>query len=317
MASEGFSKSGRQNSVKGFTYEISSEQGVFSFSADAGENTNVWFKKYDSDSFIESEESEYGSSWSWMGVPGASQSPSYGQRNVYQGGVVAAHTMPTTYNFKISQPFFGAINGTFDGQYLWINNGSAKILYRIKRSTGESVDFIQFSHATGPLAWDGTYINMMMSGANDAIVYRFEPGDSSANEFFRVSGKNSLAGNGLAWDGSYFWTRAYGTNGADKAYRITTNGNDIFAFSGVDASGTNGMDYDGKYLWYSGEGELFATDKKGNRVHSVSTAANHADPDSAVWDGTYIWSIDNQDGSIYRYEGPSFDISYRVSSVVQ
>lgn len=85
MASLGFSKSGRDNGIKGLTYQIDQEEGLFSFSADAGENTDVWFKKYSTPSAFEAEEAAFGSSWSFMG-PASEQSSSISKVNTELDG---------------------------------------------------------------------------------------------------------------------------------------------------------------------------------------------------------------------------------------
>lgn len=299
-------------SVKGFTYEISNEYGVFSFSADAGANTNAWFKKYSTPSAFEAEEVEYGSSWSWMGNPGAVNSPNSGQVNSEAGAALSVHQIPDgavkgSFNSQTDGPF----GLTWDGSYIYNSDRVNDVIRKFDISGTEKSTINIPSGNPDPrgLTWDGEYLWLMDN--NTDTLYQF---DRLGNQNSKIDISSSLTGGqGLTWDGSYFYVSE---SSSQVIYQFKTGGAKVNSFN-LGVAQLSDISFDGKYF-YVGDSDSSDFRQYNKGFGLVETFSSPTIGTRGVgWTGSYLLLASRDADTIYRITGSaSLDISYRVSSIV-
>lgn len=296
-------------SVKGFTYEISKEEGIFSFAADAGENTNVWFKKYSTPSAFESEESEFGSSWSWMGQPGAIESPNNGSLNPETGCNIVVHTIPdgteTGNNFSLGG---NSVRGvTWEGQYFWVSDIDNSQLKKVDVNGNVKQTNSYSPQTVRGLSWDGEYL--WATDNSSGVIYQLKTNGSEVTSFSSFGANNT----GIAFDGTYLWS---GDLNSGAIYKHTTGGNKVKTVNPPDLSGTRGFTHDGVYLWVSdgGSGAIYQLKEDGTTVSKFLPSGK--DLLRPAWTGSYVWANGFPSEHLYQFtSSTSIDVSYRVSSV--
>lgn len=307
MASVGFSASSRENGVKGFTYDMDVEQGLFGFSAETGEDTEAWFKHYTTPSAFEATEAEFGSSWSMLSVPGAIEAPNNGGLNPETGGKFAVHQTPDgTVVDKFSVPEIkGPLDAAFDGEYLWVNDIDTDTTYKI---TTDGTQKDKFTSVSGPagVAWDGQYLWISNASAGTATQYK-----TNGNSVSSISLSNGKKFRGIAWDGTYLWA----TTNTNFVYKLKTDGTELSTIQPPAGTGNQqGMAWDGQYLWYCNlDAGWYQFDKDGNQTGHFQVAS---DVRGMGWDGSYAWAVSRSADTIYRVTGStSLDISYNIKKV--
>lgn len=293
--------------VKGFTYQIDQENGLYAFGADVGPNNQAWFKHYTTPSAFEASEVEYGSSWSIMTPPGTIESPGSGSLNPETGGKFVVHQSPDGDGNHETNVYDGVGAGfrsaTWNGEYFYTADRTSGTIYKTDKTFTQ---LSSFSQGGGPITvtWDGEYI--WVGGFDSSVAYQVKEDGTEVNNF---STPHDIVG--MAWDGRYL---NICNQGSDDVYRYKTDGTQVDHFN-TTIGDTRGLAFDGVYIWVSdlGGGEIKQYTRGGTQIRGFNVSEN---PHGLCWDGMYLYDISFDSDKAYQYGGDaSIDVSYRFSEV--
>jgi hypothetical protein len=229
------------------------------------------------------------------------------------------------------------LQAVYDGRNIWVASADCNAhLVRFDTVTATTTgDYIMNPSCTGSgglqsVLWDGKNIWVGIAGIN--TVAKIDP--TTGAVIASTTGQTNVNGMAITDIGGveYIWAANYYSLGKIKAsdltytnynarstdYRIATDGTYIYdadwqsgkidKYLAADGSmvatwqaetGLNTIAFDGKYIWVSGGGnhtvQIFDRDT-GAIVDSIDNAGK-AD---LVFDGSYMWSVDNDSGNVYK-----------------
>ena len=233
---------------------------------------------------------------------------------LYAPSVLLAYTGEIVKSFDTPGSFTTGL--TYDGEYIWLADRKADLIYCIDPANGKVLRSIK-SPAYWPtgLAWDGEALwNADIRGgiplAENYVgkIYRIDPKDGTIKKTITAPSNSPM---GLAWDGKYLWCA---DNESDEIIQFSSDdGTTIKSFKSP-ASDANGLAYDGKYLWVSDriKNEIYMMDPVSGCVLIIADAPGPY-TNSLCYDGKFLWAADYQNDKIYQLKVNDND-AYKTSN---
>lgn len=203
----------------------------------------------------------------------------------------------------------------FDGQFLWSNNYSDGVLYKVDPATGQTLGAYSGgglpTHPEG-LAWDGSFLWTVDHFDSTISKLRVTAtGVEIAAQFQIPLGSGPPVG--LEWDGTHLWLACFGLVGEkSELYRLNAVTLEPDLVHRLPVWWVEDLAWDGHLLWSCDWifGLGFAIDPAtGDTLHTYRPPGRH--PVGQAWDGQYLWVSDTEKDSLW-----ALDISAaRTSSV--
>jgi HYDIN/CFA65/VesB-like, Ig-like domain/PQQ-like domain/Dockerin type I domain len=199
----------------------------------------------------------------------------------------------------------GASGLAFDGTYLYcgIYGSNGDEVYQIDRTDGSYV-----LQCSGPqedaygLTYDGTYLWTMDHPTDPSTARQFNFSGVEQSTFSLPTRYMS----GIAYDNGDFWVTAYYPD-PSTIYKVDNTGSEIKSFTAPDNQPWD-LCMQNEFLWMA--------DYWGDALYKIDTAtgamleshdSEGTDPAGIVWDGTFLWYVDNGTGT-----GTSYDYLYKI-----
>lgn len=196
---------------------------------------------------------------------------------------------------------------TFDGSSVWISNFSAGTVFKINPLTNAVIATVTVGSQPTQMAFDGLY--MWVSNQGGGSVSRINVGTNAV--VATITGLTSPGA--IAFDGKFIWVG--GINSGAPLVKIDPSSNTVVTtISGVTGP-IPSIAYDGTSMWVALASVGASTLRKVNVSTNTLTATvaltgANSNAQATVFDGTYIWSINNGSGM------SSFQINPVTNAVV-
>jgi len=205
---------------------------------------------------------------------------------------LSAHPGEVLKSFPLPGKFCTGL--TYDGNYLWVADYQADMIYKLDPSSGSILHQIP-SPGFWPmgLAWDGKYL--WNTDKKQKKIYKIDTRDGTILETIDTPGEDP---EGLAWDGNTLWISDARENSIMKI--DLSDGTAIRKIDGP-SKAVNGLTSDGQYLWSSDrfQDEIYMIDpESGEVLIIIDSPGPYAR--GLAWDGKYLWNADFQTDSIYQ-----------------
>jgi transglutaminase-like putative cysteine protease/glutamine cyclotransferase len=208
----------------------------------------------------------------------------YQNVQAYPGKVVKSFPLPGKFCTGL----------TFDGNYLWVADYKADIIYKLDPTSGAVLHQIP-SPGFWPmgLAWDGQHLWNL--DKKQKKIFKIDPQDGTILTTIETPCDYP---EGLSWEGNTLWVGDARENTIMKI--DLSDGTAVKKFDGP-AKSVNGLTFDGQYLWSSDRNldEIYMIDPgSGEVINIIDSPGSYSR--GIAWDGNHLWNVDYQNDSLYQ-----------------
>jgi hypothetical protein len=178
----------------------------------------------------------------------------------------------------------------FDGANIWVTNGGANRVTKLRASDGTILGTFPVGNLPGGVAFDGAHIWVANYLRDD--VTKLRASDGANLGAFPVGTKPE----GIAFDGANVWVANYGSNNVTKLR--ASDGANVGSFT----VGTNPIRvaFDGANVWVTNWGSNNVMKLRASDGANLGAFPVGANPDGLAFDGANIWIANWGNGKVTK-----------------